>query len=92
MSGMFRTHCNALWQTQSLARQGDRASSESRRGRKTPKLADEKALEARARHEYHGWSLAHCASHYQTTVNYMRQILNYHSRSKLVARPEHANL
>lgn len=89
---MFRTYQNALWQTQKLPT-ADRSHKEpGKRGHPPTKLTDEQALECRARHEFFGWTPLKCQRHYGTSATYMRSLLGYVTRNKLLAKPEHANI
>jgi hypothetical protein len=88
-----RTHAQAVWMTQEMPRASDRkARAAPRRGAPATLISEADALECRARHEFHAWSLAHCASHYGLSLAYVRRFLNYEVRSNLVAEPRHANL
>lgn len=87
-----RTYANALWMTQNLPGELDRKVVERKRGGPSTLLSEDQVLECRARHEFAGWSVSHCASNYGTTVSYMRQLLSYSLRSNLHAEPKHTNL
>lgn len=50
------------------------------------KLTDEQVLECRRRYEFEGWALARLAEEYGTGESYMRALLDYRTRSKLIPR------
>lgn len=90
---MFRTYQNALWQTQSLPKGTERkAKPEGKRGGPSTVMTEQQVLECRARHEYFGWSIEKCYRHYDRPVQYMRNLLQYQVRSKLIPTPADANL
>lgn len=90
---IIRTYSGALWHGQSINNQtASKAKAEKRPGHPPTILSEEEVLECRARHEFFGWSLNRCASTYQTTTRYMRQLLDYQVRGKLISKPEHANI
>lgn len=49
-------------------------------------LTDEQVLECRRRHEYEGWPLDRLVTEYGVSLAYMRQLLEYATRSKLIPR------
>jgi AraC-like DNA-binding protein len=49
-------------------------------------MTDDQVLECRARHEFDGWSRQRLASAYGVSVEYMRRLLDYTVRSKLVPK------
>jgi hypothetical protein len=87
-----RTHANGLWMTQNLPGKLDKKPVSRKKGRPATLLSEAQVLECRARHEFADWSVAHCASYYETTASYMRQLLSYSLRSNLHAEPKHANI
>ncbi len=89
---MFRTYQNALWQTQILPKGTDKKSGGKRKGHPPTKLTEQQVLECRARSEFFGWSLSHCAEHYKTQIQYMRNLLDYQVRSMLIPKPADAGL
>ncbi len=90
---MFRTYQNALWQTQKLPKATDRkAKGEKKRNGPPTILTEQQVLECRSSHEFHRWNVNMCHAHYQTTVKYMRKLLNYELRGRLIPTPEDANL
>jgi hypothetical protein len=60
-------------------------------GRRAPSvhvlLTDAQVLECRSRFEFErGWALERLAAEYGTSRDYMRQLLSYQTRSKLIPR------
>jgi hypothetical protein len=49
-------------------------------------LTDEQVLECRRRHEYEGCKMRTLAAEFDTSWEYMRAILDYRNRSKLIPR------
>lgn len=92
---MYRTYQNALWQTQSLSKLATARKAKPEKDNKGPSntlLTEQQVLECRARHEFFNWTSARCAKYYGTTSSYMYQLLDYRLRSKLIAKPHHANI
>lgn len=87
-----RTHERALWHGQNLSCANGNKPRSTKRGGPKPRLEDELCLEARARHEFYGWDEYRLADHYGVNVEYMIQVIEYHSRVRLIAKPEHANI
>lgn len=50
------------------------------------KLTDEQVLECRARHEFEGWPIQRLIDAYGVDYEYMRKLLEYAVRSKLIPR------
>jgi hypothetical protein len=60
---------------------------EKRQGRRQDvKLTDAQVLECRARFEFEGWSIERLMEEYGTTRRYMRELVEYLVRSKLIPK------
>ena len=49
-------------------------------------LTDEQVLECRRRHEFENWTPARLEAEYGVSHDYMRKLLEYATRSKLIPR------
>lgn len=49
-------------------------------------MTDEQVLECRRRHEHEGWTPRRLADEYGMDEEYMRKLLDYATRSKLIPR------
>lgn len=49
-------------------------------------MTDDQVLECRRRHEYERWTPKRLADEYGVTLAYMRKLLDYATRSKLIPR------
>jgi len=50
------------------------------------KLTDEQVIEARTLHEQQGWTIPQIADKYKLRLQYVRAMLNYEVRSKLIPK------
>lgn len=49
-------------------------------------MNDAQVLECRGLHEFHGWDRKRLAEKYGMTVDYMKKLLDYSTRSKLIPK------
>lgn len=81
-------HARMLWTKSAEPLGGGRAQARRGASLGTPKvlMTDAAVLQCWARAEFQGWTLPRCARAYGVSRDYMRRLLSYQTRSKLIPK------